>query len=513
MLVRHRAVAALVAVAVLAVPVLAGAATAGTATDPSGDAPSQVDIVSVTVDANAGGTGDVLFTLTLDGADGTADELVLLALRSPYAGALGGLISLGTFGTGAFDHTGEALDCTIATTGGGGSVRTYRVPAACLDLPDLVFVDALVLGEGIDVLEGRVLLDTPDDGPHAVTTVVDGDPATTERLDTADPVVAAVRTSRALFPTGGARTAVGAILAREDVFADALAGSGLHQVAGGPMLLTARDRLPDATATELARLLGGSGTVFVLGGPAAISDGVLDQLRAQGLTPRRLAGTDRIGTSIAIADAIDGVSEVLVVRAVGDLADPNGTAAWADSIAIAPYAAGTGDRAVVLVGPAGLDDGHRALLDRLAPSQVTILGGTAAVSSSVETELRSRGLAVRRVAGDNRFETAVAIEAELFSSGQALGSIPRPLTGPRGVVVLNAIHRDGWAFGLTAALVAATQGMPLVSITTTVVPDAVVPSLRGCDGVPAVEAWVLGDTSVLPAAVVADVDALDPTTC
>ncbi len=68
-------------------------------------------------------------------------------------------------------------------------------------------------------------------------------------------------------------------LANGGNFPDALAGAASTLVSG-PILLTFRDSLPQVTADEIARLQ--PCFIIALGGPAAISDAVINQ--ARGLT-------------------------------------------------------------------------------------------------------------------------------------------------------------------------------------------------------------------------------------
>lgn len=82
----------------------------------------------------------------------------------------------------------------------------------------------------------------------------DGDPATTERLDVADPTSGAIRMSQVRF---AAETAPYAVLSRNDDFADSLAGAPL--TGKGPMLLTSPDALAPATLDELLRVLPDGG--------------------------------------------------------------------------------------------------------------------------------------------------------------------------------------------------------------------------------------------------------------
>ncbi|HWB71842.1 MAG TPA: cell wall-binding repeat-containing protein, partial [Egibacteraceae bacterium] len=141
--------------------------------------------------------------------------------------------------------------------------------------------------------------DEPTEPPVTAGGGFDGDPASTERIDHADPTAAAVAISRARFADGQADHVV---LSRDDTFPDSLAGAPL--TAGGPLLLTATATLSDATAAELDRVLPDGGVVYLLGGVAAIGQGVQDTLAARGYDVRRLAGPSRVETAVAVADQV-----------------------------------------------------------------------------------------------------------------------------------------------------------------------------------------------------------------
>lgn len=96
------------------------------------------------------------------------------------------------------------------------------------------------------------------------------------------------------FAAGSAATVV---VSRADTFADSLAAAPL--TATGPLLYTSTDSIPDATRAELQRVARADATVYLLGGTAAISQTVQDQLAAMGYTVTRLAGARRVETLTA----------------------------------------------------------------------------------------------------------------------------------------------------------------------------------------------------------------------
>lgn len=93
------------------------------------------------------------------------------------------------------------------------------------------------------------------------------------------------------------------VIARADVAADALAGGWFAGSSVGPMLLAERDRVPEGTRAEIDRVLVRGRDVFLLGGPAALSPAIEEQLRDHRV--HRLQGRDRFETAVAIAERRD----------------------------------------------------------------------------------------------------------------------------------------------------------------------------------------------------------------
>lgn len=177
----------------------------------------------------------------------------------------------------------------------------------------------------------------------------------------------------------------------------------------------------------------------------------------------RVAGENRIATSIEVAQRVHDSAEVAIV-ARGD--------AYPDALASSALA-GLEDAPVLLsardhVPPAVLEE-----LERLGTQRVVLLGGEAALDRDVADDLRSAGLAVSRVAGESRFETATAV-ADLVVSLKADGMTPR-VGGPRDEVLLvegvNADPRRGWPDAVSAGQLAAASGVPVLLTESTRLPE------------------------------------------
>lgn len=154
-------------------------------------------------------------------------------------------------------------------------------------------------------------------------------------------------------------------------FPDALSASSPAAANGWPILVTERDRVPSETSAWLQSHAGAS-TKYAIGGVAAISDGVASQLGAT-----RIAGADRYATSIAVAERFTHAGAPVVVAS---------GRAFPDALAGGPRA-GALDAPLVLV-PGGAPADPDAF-GRLAPKDVVLLGGTAALPESTEGSVRA----------------------------------------------------------------------------------------------------------------------------
>jgi putative cell wall-binding protein len=199
-----------------------------------------------------------------------------------------------------------------------------------------------------------------------------------------------------------------AVIARSDVFPDALAGAGVASTAGGPILLTEVDALPAATAQALSDL--GVEHVTLLGGPDAISEDVEDQLAAH-YDVDRLAGDTRYETAADMAAFIAFVNG----GTVGGWADQravfiaDGTD-FPDALAAgAPAAAQPSAIPILLTTPDSLPGATGSALDDLGIDVAVVLGGPGAVSDTVMAQIEAHGVNAVRVGGTSRQGTAAKL--------------------------------------------------------------------------------------------------------
>jgi putative cell wall-binding protein len=249
----------------------------------------------------------------------------------------------------------------------------------------------------------------------------------------------AAAVSRNVFAAAGGngRRAQYVVLGRAEIFADALGGSGLAGdrapvlFTNGPSRYDPNPALHSVTAAEVDRVLGGRGTVYLLGGTSAVSPRTERELAAAGYTVRRLSGASRVETSVRVAEEIVRVhgapSRILVARADD----------WPDAVTGGAYAAASGSP-LVLTGRNELHGAAAQFLARNRGAQVFALGGEAALSNGV---VRSAG--ATRVAGRDRAATAVAVAEQLWGRTTA-----QP--GDR-YAAAPGYNGDAWAYALALA--------------------------------------------------------------
>lgn len=149
----------------------------------------------------------------------------------------------------------------------------------------------------------------------------------------------------------------------------------------------------------------------------------------------RISGTDRISTALEIARQAfpTGADTVIIARADS----------FPDALAGAPLAY-MYHAPILLTFPEQLSLEVYEVIEELAPENIIILGGTGAVSLTVENQL-SNLTYVSRIAGLNRYGTAAAVADILGNKGQA--------------IVVNSTN---FPDAIAAAAHAAYQGKPIL---------------------------------------------------
>lgn len=212
-------------------------------------------------------------------------------------------------------------------------------------------------------------------------------------------------------------------------FPDALVGGPAAAKNGGPILLTRPDAIPQVVIDELTRLK--PARIVLLGSTAVVSEAVAATAATLAPAVSRLGGRDRYATAAAVSAATfqPGVSVVYLATGA-NFPDALGGAA----------AAAKGGGGVLLVKPTAMPASTAAELARLRPARISILGSTGAVSDAVLNAARAYAPSVNRLAGRDRYATAVAISQATFGM----------LTTARAFVAVGTAFPDGLAISAVA---------------------------------------------------------------
>jgi hypothetical protein len=218
----------------------------------------------------------------------------------PAVGISTGFLSEDVYLMGSLDGTVKGYRASD-----GKVVADFTIPAGA-GSARLVEGDTLFVAAGVPATFGGL---PENNALYAYKIDMSGADAAT-RIAGADRIGTAVAVSSATFTDPDKVNS--AVLASSEGFADALAGTPLAAKVGGPLLLTAGGMLAPATAAELQRLLAPGQTVHLVGGPAALSPKVADAVAALGFKVNRIAGQNRYGTAVAVAEMLRSPSTVLL---------------------------------------------------------------------------------------------------------------------------------------------------------------------------------------------------------
>ena len=357
--------------------------------------------------------------------------------------------------TVAFEFTNRKVPA------GGNADGTYQVDVA---QALAAAAPAPQLEKSVSTLTGALAVRT--DNPGHVYRIAGSD-----RVDTA------VLASRQTWRSAGAGQndprpqAKSVVLSRSDVFADALGGAALAAHKNGPLLLTESGKLNPETLTEIRRILPTPGTVYILGGTAAISPAVQTALTKLGYTVDRVAGQDRFETAVKIANTVDAnATDVLVATGTN----------YPDALSAGAAAGTYNGMVVVLTNGTTLPASTDAFLQgKLSHGQLNV----AAVGGAADKALKgAKYSGYDALVGADRYQTSYLVAHEIFG---AFGSV--------GVAT-----GANWPDSLSGGALMGERGGPLLLVDPkaglSAADNALVDVNRGAVN----WAYVFGGTSALP---------------
>ncbi|MEE8602762.1 cell wall-binding repeat-containing protein [Euzebya tangerina] len=202
------------------------------------------------------------------------------------------------------------------------------------------------------------------------------------------------------------------VLARGDEYTDALVAAPLAAASNAPVLLVPPEgRATSAVIAEINRL--GPTSATVVGNlEGSVITSIVQETDLSLTSISRITGGNRYALSAAVARevvAAGGSTDRVLVAAGGA---PEGRSAWPDAL-MASLLGSHELSPVLLTDPDSLSPETADVLAEFTPSEVSVVGGTAAVSSAVSDQITGGGASVARLAGPSRLETAVAVMGEV----------------------------------------------------------------------------------------------------
>ena len=191
------------------------------------------------------------------------------------------------------------------------------------------------------------------------------------------------------------------VIASGQNFADALAGSYLAIDSESPILMCNNGKNDAELLSYIQENMSADGTVYILGGEAAVPLSTEESFLAAGLTVKRLKGKNRYDTNLAILAEMEDDGQPIIVATGRD---------YADSLS----ASAIGLPILLVDGKANsLSDAQRAFIASRTAADIYIIGGENAVSTAIEEELKTYSN-VLRIKGKNRYDTSVQVAKFFF---------------------------------------------------------------------------------------------------
>ncbi len=194
------------------------------------------------------------------------------------------------------------------------------------------------------------------------------------------------------------------IIARGDMFPDALAGGPLAATEGAPILLTGTKSLPVAVQEEIQAL--GAERAIILGGTGSVSTAVEEELADLGVTEiERIAGKDRFAVAAGVAEQVSAAWESDTAIIASGMVFP-------DALSASGIAGVAGMPILPVKSDSVPDAIQNFIADHPEIENFIVVGGPATVKASVLAkidEITDGNAYIERISGKDRYEVAINV--------------------------------------------------------------------------------------------------------
>ena len=191
-------------------------------------------------------------------------------------------------------------------------------------------------------------------------------------------------------------TASTAVVVGGGSYADAISAAPMAYQKNAPLLYTNKDNLSAETKTRLKELK--TKTVIIVGGTPAVSANTANQIKALGISVKRISGSNRYDTAAKVAMEMPAASKAVIAN--GFL--------YADAIAAIPYAAMNG-YPILFTNQTDINSATAGAIKSKGIKSSIVAGGTGSINASVFNKLPSP----KRISGSNRYELAANLVQQL----------------------------------------------------------------------------------------------------
>ena len=186
-----------------------------------------------------------------------------------------------------------------------------------------------------------------------------------------------------------------AVLVNGNSLPDGLSASGLAGKENAPILLVKKDSIPKETLQRLYKVK----RVYIIGKENAVSGKVESSLKKSGMAVKRIGGSNRIDTSIAVSKEIGSYSKAFLV---------NGFKGEADAMSVSAVAAR--DKAPII-----LTNGNSNPVSKKSGVKYYVVGGDTVMSNSIQSSFGAE-----RLSGSNRYTTNKVIVKKFYPNTDKL---------------------------------------------------------------------------------------------
>lgn len=260
------------------------------------------------------------------------------------------------------------------------------------------------------------------------------------------------------------------VLVSGESFADALSAAPFANSKKAPLLLTEKAFLDTYTKNEISRLK--ARTAYIVGGIGSVSKNVEDTLRNMNIVVKRISGSDRYETSLAVAKSMKNIKDIFMASGKD----------FPDGLSVSSYAALTGSP--ILLTDGSSVDSNISTYIKSSNVKCYIVGGKSVVGDNVLKEINGE-----RISGEDRYKTNIAV-LDKFKGDYSKSSI-------------YIASGSNFADALSASAAAGSKKAPVILVGNSV-PDAVSKYVKSSTGSVG-QITVLGGESVVPQGIINEI--------